>query len=131
MKKSTSIRELKETILSLEIKQANDWHLLNEQFHTTYESLKPINVIKNTFKEAIATPDLKANIANAAIGLTTGFVAKKVFTGMLSNPLTKLLGFIVEVVVANKVAKNADGIKSIGSVILKKIINQYSDSKKA
>ena len=129
MKKIKATAELKSVIQQLESKQANDWQLLKEQFHTTYESLKPINVIKNTFKEAISTPDLKTNIVNAAIGLTTGFVAKKVFTGVLSNPLTKLLGFIVEVVVANKVAKNTDGIKSIGSVILKKIINQHSDSK--
>lgn len=126
MKKSTPADKLRESILLLELKQANDWHLLKEQFHTTYERLKPINVIKNTFKEAISAPDLKANIVNAAIGLTTGFAAKKIFTGVLSNPLTKLLGFIVEVVVANKVAKNAVEIKSFGSILLKKMLHRNS-----
>lgn len=123
MKNITSIDELRESILLLEMQQANDWCLLKEEFHTTYESLKPMNMIKSSFKDMTSSPSLKTDVVNSLIGLATGFIAKKVLLGNTHNPITKLLGLILEIAVANKVSKNADGIKSAGSSILKKIIN--------
>lgn len=123
MKNITSIDDLRESILLLEMKQTNDWSLLKEEFHSTYERLKPVNMIKNKILDIVAAPDLKTDVVNSVIGLATGFIAKKVLLGNSHNPLIKLLGIVLEIAVANKVAKNADGIKSIGSTILKKIIN--------
>jgi len=131
MKKAKASISLKQLILVKETEHFVEGKLLKEHFHRTYESLKPINIIKNTFKEIISAPDLKTNLVDAAIGFTTGFVAKKIFTGRSHNPLTKLVGNILEMVIAGKVAKNADEIKLIGSIILKKIINQHVDSEKA
>jgi|ERR1035437_3782309 hypothetical protein len=130
MKKSDAGALLKQLIHEKETEHFIEGKLLREHFHRTYESLKPLNIIKNTFKEMISVPDLKTNVVNAAIGITTGFVVKKVFTGKSHNPLTKLFGIILEIVVASKVTKNADEIKSIGNIILKKIINQHNDSEK-
>jgi|ERR1035437_37823 hypothetical protein len=124
MKKSDTGTLLKQLILIKEAEHLVEGKLLKEHFHQTYESLKPVNIIKGTFKEMFSAPDLKTNIVDAAIGITTGFVAKKVFTGRSHNPLTKLFGFILEMIIASKVTKNAGDIKSIGSIILKKIINK-------
>ncbi len=126
MNKITSIDELNESILLLEIKLAVDSTLLKEQFKSAYSSLKPINIIKNTIKDVISAPDLKSTAVNAAIGFTTGFIAKKIFIGMSHSPLTKLIGFIIEAAVAAKAAKNADGIKSFGKIVLSKIANHNS-----
>ncbi len=131
MKKITTVTDLKSAIQQLEYKQANEWPLLKEQFLITSESLKPINIIKNTIKEVVTATDFKTTIVNAAVGFTTGLVAKKAFVGGSHNPLTKLTGAILEMVVANKVAKNAEEIKSIGSIILKKIINLKNNSETA
>src|ERR1035441_325401 len=127
MKKIHPSTTLKQLILEKKTEHFVEGKLLKEHFHRTYESFKPLNIIKNTFKEIISVPDLKTNVVNSAIGITTGFVAKKIFTGKSHNPLTKLFGIILEMVVASKVTKNADEIKSIGSIILKKIINQHDD----
>lgn len=123
MKNITSIDELRDSVFLLEMKQANDWSLLKEEFHSTYERLKPVNMIKNKILDIVAAPDLKTDVVNSVIGLATGFIAKKVLLGNSHNPLIKLLGIVLEIAVSNKVAKNADGIKSVGSSILKKIIN--------
>ncbi len=131
MQKITTVAGLKNAIEHLEYKQANEWPLLKDQFLTTCESLKLINIIKSTFKEAVSASDLKTNAVNAVIGLTTGFAAKILLIGKTHNLLTKLLGIIIEMVVANKVVKNVDGIKSIGGTILKKIVNQRDSSEKA
>lgn len=123
MNKITSIDELRDSIFLLEMKRANDWCLLKEELHTTYENLKPVNIIKNKFMDLASTPNLQSTVVNSVIGLATGFIAKKVFIGTSHNPIKKILGIILEIAVANKVSKNADGIKSAGSSILKKIIN--------
>ena len=122
--------ELKKAIKQLELQQASDWPLLKEEFLKTAESLKLKNIIKNTFKEAIDLPDLKTDIINTAIGLTTGIVAKKLIIGKTLNPLSKLVGVLLEVFVTNKVSKNAGDIKSVGSVIMKKIFGQQEENKK-
>jgi hypothetical protein len=103
MQKITTLTDLKEAIQQLEFEQATELTLLKEQVLYTCESLKPINLIKNTFKEAYSAPDFKTNIVKTIIGIATGFVAKKVLIGKTHNPIKKLAGFILEMVVANKV----------------------------
>jgi hypothetical protein len=113
MQKITTIAELKSTIHGLENKQAYERDVLKEQLLYTYENLRPINILKNTFKEVYSAPDTKTNMVNTAVGIATGFIAKKVFLGKTQNPFKKLLGFIVEIAIANKVAKNMKRIESI------------------
>ena len=127
----TTAAELKNAIQQLEVKQASEFKLMKEEFKSTYESLKLINIIKNTFKQAASAPELKTDIINTAIGLSTGFVAKKLMLGKTLNPFSKLLGIIVELAVANKVTKNAGGIKAIGGMIIKKLFNKQEESVKA
>jgi len=126
MKAITTSAALKTAIQQLELRQANELILLKEEVAKTSESFKLINIIKSTFKNVAAAPDLKTDIINTAIGLTTGIVAKKVIIGKTLNPLSKLFGVILEVFVANKVTKNAEDVKSIGSIIMKKLFTQHT-----
>jgi len=43
-----SATDLRAAILQLETRQAAEEKLLKENFHLAYESIKPINLIKNT-----------------------------------------------------------------------------------
>ena len=52
----TTAAELKNAIQQLEVKQAGEFKLMKEEFKNTYENLKLINIIKNTFKQAAAAP---------------------------------------------------------------------------
>lgn len=104
----------------MELKQANELLLLKDEFRETVEGLKPMNLIKGVFKKATSSPDIKTDLFNAAIGLTTGFVTKKLMMGRSTNPIKKILGIILEMTIANKVAKNADVIKTTGNIIFNK-----------
>jgi hypothetical protein len=128
MEKNTAITDLKETIRALENKKVSEWAALKEEFLITAENLKPINILKKTLKKAVSAPELKDNIINTAIGLTTGFVAKKTLIGKTHNPFKKLLGLFLEMTVANNIANNADTIKSLGGIVLKKIIHSGNNS---
>ena len=108
MKNSTEVDELRSKIALLKQQQETDLILLKEQFNETIESLKPINLLKNTFKDVVSSPDLKTTIVKNAIGLATGYLSKKVLIGSSHNPIKKILGTVIEFVVANVVAKRVD-----------------------
>lgn len=122
MKKSERALALEELILRKEEELILDGRLLKIHFHETYESLKPLNLIKNTIKQVIKSPDLKENLANTVMGLASGFVAKKLIIGKTNNPLSNILGSIIELTVTNKVVGNAEEIKAVGSILLKKLL---------
>lgn len=90
-----------------------------------------MNLLKNGIREVAASSDLKTNLVNTAIGLTAGVVAKKLYTGKSKNPITIMLGTLLEVGVTNFISKNADGIKNVGGYVLKKMLSHTADSKKA
>jgi hypothetical protein len=124
MEKPDAQSLLKELILLREAEKIIEGKLLKEHLHRTYESLRPINILKSSVKGIFSAPDLTTNLVNSAIGLTTGFAAKKVFAGKSANPLTKMAGFILEIVVAGAVTKNPEVIKSVGGYILKSIFRK-------
>ncbi len=98
---------------------------LKAQFQVTYESLKPINLIKTTLQQAISSPEIGSNLINTGIGLAAGFVAKKLVTGGSANPITRMLGIVLETVVARKTEANADSIRSAGGHFIKQLIGRF------
>ena len=118
MQKITTAAELKIAIQQLEYKQAKEWPLLKEQFLTTYEGIKPLNVIKSTFKEFRSSPDFKDNLLSTTMGLTAGYLSKLLIVGTSHNPIKKILGSILELGVSNVVSKNPDTIKSLVNNII-------------
>lgn len=128
MEKITSIAELKSAIELLEVEHALKGQLLKEQVYLTYESLKPINILKRTLNELTSSPYLIDNIPGTIMGLVSGYLSKKLFTGGSGNIFRKLLGSMLQFGVTNVVAKNSDVIKSTGLAIFqhflqKKVMN--------
>ena len=87
--------ELKEAIATLQREQLQKKALLLEQFHNTYESLKPVNFIKNTFQKILKSPEITGNVVDASIGISAGVLTKKILVGKSTNPLRRLFGTIL------------------------------------
>jgi hypothetical protein len=124
MQSKDSTAELKNTIRLLEVKQSINGRLLKEQFLLTYESLKPVNLIKSTLKEVTSSPFLIDNLAGSVIGLTTGYLSKKVVVGSSANLLRKLLGSIIQLGVTNIISRNSEAIESFGKSILQNLLSK-------
>ena len=112
---------LKERISVMEIQQAKELAVLREQIHLTYDTVKPLNFLKTTFREFTSSPDLKDNIVDNVIGLTTGYLSKKVLIGAAHNPITKVAGTILHFAIAKVVSKHSETIKAIGGLIIRRI----------
>lgn len=110
---------LKAAIHQLEITQAAEAKMMKDQFHLAYESVKPINLIKSTFSEIASSEDIKRQLVNTSLALASGYIAEKLFEGVTSGPLKKLLGAAVMFGVTNVVAKNPEAVKSVGRGLVK------------
>ena len=121
MKNKTSQNNLNETISLLRYKQAHELKLLKDQLDVASESLKPLNLIKSAWHDLSGSPDFKSDMLGNAIGLTTGYLSKKVFVGTSHNPVKKILGMLVQFAITNIVSKHTDSIKSIGKQLIQRI----------
>lgn len=125
MENITSAAELKNIIQRLEIEQAIDGQLLKEQFYFAFESLKPVNILRNTLYEITSSPHLMDSILGTAVGLASGYVSRKiVMIGASGNIIRKLLASVMQLGVTNVVSQNPDTIKSIGQFIFQHILRK-------
>ena len=118
MQNITSAVELKDAIQLLEAEQSIKGLILREQLFLTYESLKPVNLLRNALKEISSTPYLIDNISGTAMGLLGGFLSKKIFVGASGNLIRKLVGSVLQFGVTNLVAQNSEIIKSVGQALI-------------
>jgi hypothetical protein len=118
MQNITSSDGLKNAIQLLEAEQAFQGQLLKEQFFVTYQSLRPVNILRNALKDIASTPNLLDNILGTATGIASGYLSKKVFIGASVNLFRKLIGSVLQVGVTNAVAQHPEGIKSLGHLII-------------
>lgn len=127
MREIYTIADLNAAIEAIEAQQAEEGEQLKQQFRLTYESVKPVNLIKNIFKEAAESSDLKTNILNTVAGLVMGIVSKKVFVNLSSSPVKRLLGNAILFGVTNLVAKNPRIVNSWLDAILVRIRKKPSE----
>ena len=108
--KETETDILTREILLLKAQRAAEFSSLKGQLHDTYESLRPVNLIRNTFNDLTHSPEIKGGLRKAAVGLAAGFILKKIFFGSSINPVKRLAGAAFQTVVTNVAAKNSDKI---------------------
>ena len=122
MENQYTVESLKEAIKALEVKQANDRILLEEQMLFTYESLKPSNILKNIFKDFASSENLKNEFVNTAVAVTSGFITKKVIIGKSNNLALKLVGLAFQFGITSLVSKNYDVIKDVFNQFINRIL---------
>lgn len=125
MEKITSSEELRAAIQALEIVQQSDATALKREFQVAYQHIQPINILKNTVKEAIHSPDLKNDLIKASSGIVLGFLSKTLFEGRTHSPARKLIGTALMFGVTNVIVNNPKFTKAIGL----KIVNLFRTSR--
>lgn len=124
MQTINSAAELKKTIQQLELDRMVQGQILKEQFFITYESMKPVSLIKSTLKEITSSPYLMNNVFASALGLLGGFISKKTATGKSDNPVRNLLGSILQLGVTNFIVQHPVAIKLIGGFLIQYIFKK-------
>jgi len=125
MENISSTAELINEIQILEAEQAGHLYQMREKFNLTLESLKPVNIIGNSVKEIVSTPNLGKKILGIAAGLLTGYLSSKVINiGASNNIFRRILGNVVKFGVAGVVARNPKFINSVRQFIAERIFRR-------
>jgi hypothetical protein len=131
MEKISSVAGLKNAIQVLEVQQRIKGHELKEQISLTYESLKPVNLIRNTLKDLFSSQYTTESISGAAMGAVSGFLFKKLFIGASANKFRKLVGNVLQFGITNFITQNSDQIKAFGQVLFQNLFfKKEKNSKK-
>lgn len=120
---------LNEEIIVMENKRNVQLQLLTKQFHISYESLKPINLLMSTFRDVTSSPELKNNVINTALGIGTGTLSKKLLVGGSHNPFKRMIGTFIQYTIANVVSKHGAGIKFKAVNLLSGLLNRRIQTK--
>jgi hypothetical protein len=100
-----TIDELNQRIKLLEDRQDAEWCSIKDEIDDIKENLKPINLIRNTVEEINETIGFKSHIAQSAISIGIGYLAKRFIVGKSDSMFKGILGSIVQLVITNLVSK--------------------------
>ena len=123
----TTKGDLKKAILELETKEMEQKKKLLIQFQETRESLKPVNVIKNTFHEITSGPGLGNKVFNATLGIGAGLLTKKIMGVPGRIIFNRVIAPLLELGVAGMIAKNGQQIKAEAVSLVKKFLSKHSN----
>jgi len=121
MQKIDSETSLRSAILQLESRREDEEKMLKEQFLITYESIKPVNLFKSTFRDLVANREVKNDLVSTSVGLATGYLGKILVGSVTRSPFKRLLGSLAMIGITRVVARNPDIIQSLGKGIFKMI----------
>lgn len=122
--------QLEFRILELEVQQKENLQLLKEDLQEIVENLTPLNLIKNVIADSeISSENIGQNILNDAIGISSGYITKRLMFGSSNNPVKKVMGSMFQFIVAKFVSNQSERIEAIGEVILRKIGSRFSKNK--
>ena len=100
-----TIDQLNQKIQQLEVRQDAEWCSIKDEIDDIKENLKPINLIRNTVEEINETIGFKSHMAQSAISIGIGYLAKRFIVGKGDTMFKGILGSIVQLVVTNLVTK--------------------------
>lgn len=127
MVKQNAINSLKESIRLVKIRQIEEGKILKEQFKITYESLKPVNLIKNSMKDLVSSVEIKSSIFETLISIVSGYLTQKFIVTSKSNVFIKTLGMLMQFGLTNLVAKNSEDIRIFFSNLVDKYISPHKE----
>jgi hypothetical protein len=101
-----NIETLNQRIQLLENRQDEEWCAIKDEIDDIKENLKPLNIIRNTIEEINETVGFKGNIAQSAISIGIGYLAKKIVIGKTDSAFKNIFGTLLQLVVTKLVSKD-------------------------
>ena len=100
--------KLNQMILQTKAQQRADWQAIVEEIEDIKHNLRPLNLIKNTVEEINDTVGFKGNLAQSAISIGIGYLAKKFVIGKTDSKVKNIFGSLLQLVVTNLVSKQQE-----------------------
>ncbi len=131
MKKNSPNDLLDEAIQLMETKRDMELIQIKYTLNEVLDSLKPINIIKDTFKKVTDSSDIKEGFGNTAVGVASGFLVKNILFRKTLNPIKLIARVILQTVTTGVVATNSGKIKSKSQNLFHALLSTVKSRKKA
>ncbi len=122
MKTTFTADDLNSQLLVLQARSLQQEDDLKYTASLLVESLRPANLIRETFKNTVQAPDFGKKMLQGAAGLALGFLSKQLFIRNSSSLVKKAVGTVLELGIAKIVTKNAAQIAGTTIKILNKVV---------
>lgn len=124
MQTINSALDLKNAIKQLEGEHEIQGLLLKEQFFITYESIKPVSLIKNALKNITSSPYLVNNIFTSVVGLLGGYISKKSPEDKSNHPIKRLLSNVLQSGITTFIIQHPSAIKLVGGLLIQYLFSK-------
>jgi hypothetical protein len=121
MQTITSTADLKKAIQLLEAEHAANEKQLKAQFYATYESYKPVNLLRSAMHDITSSPHMTNKILGTTLGLVVGLVSNVVFKGLAGPGLRRVISPVLQSGVTSFVAQHRGSLRSMGEMALLRI----------
>lgn len=95
-------------IEELERKRNMQYEEIKLQLTATYESIKPINLIKQGFQDLKESPEVKSSLFQSLLSIAGGYISKKILIGKTNSIFKTILGYALQYGVTNFISKKVD-----------------------
>jgi len=119
----TNPLELKDAIQKLESDKVVHLFLLRQEFEHAYESITPLNLIRDNMEDSPAH-SLGNNLISTSVGLATGYLIKKWIVGKSGNPIRTILGSAAQVGVIKLVSQYHFTVEIVGRTLLQLFLHK-------
>ena len=101
-----TLDSLDRKIQLLEHQQNAEWCAIKDEIDEIKEHLKPLNLIRSTVEEINETVGFKSDLAQSAISIGIGYLAKRFVVGKSTSTFKNILGSVLQLFVTNVVSKS-------------------------
>lgn len=120
--------ELKKAILELEKKRSIQEIVIKEQFQLTKEAVKPANLIRNTFSNLAAVPEVRKTVVNTLIGITIGYFSKKAQQVLSEKSMNDMMRNLLDTTADHLTRKDPNSLLSKSVHLTRNYIKQEAFS---
>lgn len=99
------VDRLNQMIRETEVRQDLEWIAIKDEITEIKENLKPLNLIRNTVEEVNEAVGFKSDLAQSAISIGIGYMAKKIVIGKTDSTFKNIIGSILQLAVTTLVSK--------------------------
>jgi hypothetical protein len=115
--KIQSEADLRAAIEHLKMQRIQEGDALRTHVSDTLDSVKPINLIRDTVRDIAASQELKNGIVTTAVALAAGYFIKALFQGRSKNGFRNVVGSAAQMTVTSMIANHPEAVKAAGQKV--------------
>jgi len=103
--------DLEVRIKELEALEARQMTALKMQAHDTFQSMRPVNLLKSAFSDVVGSKSVKQNALTASLTIGAGILIKKIITHRSKGLLGKVAGYGLQFLTTKLISKKLPAFK--------------------